>query len=73
MMERTCGNGFPVLSFFCSISPSNVMDAVHRVVGAALLYTHDGKEKNKGTKVEVEDWLRRWWRGQERRRALVND
>ena len=55
MMERTCGNGFPVLSFFCSISPSNVMDAVHRVVGAALLYTNDGKEKNKGTKVEVED------------------
>ena len=45
----------PCPIFFCSISPSNLMAAVHRVVGAALLYTNDGKEKNKGTKVEVED------------------
>ena len=46
--------------------------AVQRVVGAALLYTHNGRGKNEATSAEVENWLRRWKRGEERR-ALVAD
>ena len=49
------------------------MAAVQRVVGAsALLYTKDGSEKNEATEAEVEEWVRRWKRGEETR-ALVTD
>ena len=46
--------------------------AVQRVVGAALLYTNDGRETNEATEAEVEEWMRRWKRGEETR-ALVTD
>ena len=39
------------------------MAAVQRVVGAALLYTFDGRETNEVTEAEVEEWVRRWKRG----------
>ena len=45
---------------------------MQRVVGAALLYTFHGSEKNEATEAEVEEWLRKWKRGEERR-ALVTD
>ena len=48
------------------------MAAVQRVVGAALLYTRDGSETNEATEAEVEEWVRRWKRGEETR-ALVTD
>ena len=45
---------------------------MQRVVGPALLFTCNGREKNEATSAEVEDWLRKWKRGKERR-ALVTD
>ena len=45
---------------------------MQRVVGPALLYTYMGTEKNEATSAEVENWLKRWKRGEERR-ALVTD
>ena len=45
---------------------------MQRVVGPALLYTHDGREKNEATSAEVEDWVKRQ-RRKEERRALVTD
>ena len=69
MLVRTGGKGFPVLPP-CNIS--SVMAAVQRVVGAALLYTWGGKQKNEATEAEVEEWVRRWKRGEETR-ALVTD
>ena len=56
MLVRTGGKGFPVLPP-CNIS--SVMAAVQRVVGAALLYTWGGKQKNEATEAEVEEWVRR--------------
>ena len=70
MLERTGGKGFPVL--VDSSYLSTVVAAVQRVVGAALLYTKDGSEKNEATEAEVEEWVRRWKRGEEKR-ALVTD
>ena len=51
---------------------STVVAAVRRVVGPALLYTRDGRFKNEATPAEVENWLKRWKRAEERR-ALVTD
>ena len=45
---------------------------MQRVVGAALLYTRKRREKNEATEAEVEEWVRRWKRGEETR-ALVTD
>ena len=42
------------------------------VVGPTLLYTKDGRGKNMATSAEVENWLKRWKRKEERR-ALVTD
>ena len=72
MLQRTAGYGFPVLlDSYSSLSASIVLAAVQSV-GSALLYTHDGKEKNEATSAEVENWLKRWKRAEERR-ALVTD
>merc|ERR1712062_211215 len=71
MTQRTAGSGFPVLLDY-NISITSVMAAVQRVVGPALLYTNDGKEKNEATSAEVEIWLRNWKRGDERR-VFVTD
>ena len=73
MMQRTGGRGFPVLLENYSRSTTiSVMVALRRVVGEALLYTNNVKEENEATLAEVEEWLRRWKRGEERR-ALVTD
>ena len=45
---------------------------VQGVVGAALLYTKDGREKNEATEAEVEEWVR-WWKRGEEKRVLVTD
>ena len=45
---------------------------MQRVVGPALLYTKDGSEKNEATSAEVENWVKRWKRKEEKR-ALVTD
>ena len=71
MLERTGGKGFPVLVNSSSKSPS-VVAAVRKVVGTALLYTHNGSEKNEATEAELEEWVRRWKRGEETR-VLVTD
>ena len=71
MLQRTAGSGFPVL-----LDSQNVftplLAAVQRVVGPALLYTSRGREKNEATSAEVENWLKKWKKGEERR-ALVTD
>ena len=72
MKERTGGSGFPVLLDSFDMSTSSVMFTVQRVVGAALLYTKDGSGNNEANETEVENWLKRWKRGEERR-ALVTD
>ena len=54
------------------MSTSIVVAAVQRVVGPALLYTLDGQEKNEATSAEVEDWLKKWKRAEERR-VLISD
>ena len=56
VLVRTGGKGLHVLPP-CNIS--SVMAAVQRVVGAALLYTWGGKQKNEATEAEVEEWVRR--------------
>ena len=56
ILVRTGGKGLHVLPP-CNIS--SVMAAVQRVVGAALLYTWGGKQKNEATEAEVEEWVRR--------------
>ena len=71
MMQRTAGSGFPVLLDY-TVSRSTVVAAVQRVVGPVLLYTYDGREKNEATSAEVENWVKRWKRKEERR-ALVTD
>ena len=72
MLERTAGNGFPVLvDSNATCEMSTVLAAVQRVVGAALLYTDWGGQ-GEATEAEVEEWVRRWKRGEERR-ALVTD
>ena len=48
------------------------MAAVQRVVGAALLYTFNGREQNEATEAEVEEWVSRWKRGDETR-LLITD
>ena len=46
---------------------------MQKVVGPALLYTNDGRQKNgEATSAEVENWVKRWKRGEEKR-ALVTD
>ena len=70
MLVRTGGKGFPVLPP-CNIS--SVMAAVQRVVGAALVYTYDRYEKNKATEAEVEEWVRRWKKGEEARVLVTED
>ena len=73
MMQRMAGCGFPVLlENDASLSTPTVVATVQRVVGPALLYTYMGTEKNEATSAEVENWLKRWKRGEERR-ALVTD
>ena len=60
MLVRSGGKGFPLLLDFL-VSLSSVVAAVQRVVGAsALLYTKDGRQKNKATEAEVEKWVSRW-------------
>ena len=49
-----------------------VVAAVQRVVGPALLYTERGRQKNEATEAEVENWVKKWKRKEERR-ALVTD
>ena len=46
--------------------------AVQRVVGAALLYTCNGSLKKDSTEAEVEEWVSRWKRGEEKR-VLITD
>ena len=72
MLQRTAGSGFPILLRNYHLSTSSVKAAVQRVVGAALLYTNDGSEQNEAKESEVEEWLEKWKRGEERR-ALVTD
>ena len=53
---------------------STVVTTVQRVF-EALLYTsfpYMGRENNEATEAEVEDWLKNWKRGKEKR-ALVTD
>ena len=72
MLERTAGNGFPVLvDSNAACGMSRVLAAVQRVVGAALLYTDWGGH-GEAREAEVEEWVRRWKRGEERR-CLVTD
>ena len=72
MLERTAGKGFPILHDY-SVSTSSVVAAVQRVVGAsALLYTFDGRLKNEATEAEVEEWVSRWKRREEKK-VLVTD
>ena len=72
-LDRSGGKGFPVLFYYSKMSVSSVMATLQRVFGAsALLYTHGGSEKNEATEVEVEEWLRRWRTGEEKR-ILVTD
>ena len=70
MLERTGGKGFPVL-FDATGLASSLVATVQRVVGAALLYTYERKIYE-ATEAEVEEWLMRWKRGEEKR-ALVAD
>ena len=71
MMQRTAGSGFPVLLF--GVLTSSLVAAVQKVVGPALLYTYNGRKKNgEATSAEVENWVKRWKRGEEKR-ALVTD
>ena len=71
--QMLTSSGFPVLlETTFPASTSIVVAAVQRVVGPALLYTKDGREKNEATSAEVENWLKRWKRKEERR-ALVTD
>ena len=76
MRQRTARSGFPVLlDLYVStsiVSTSTVVAAVQRVVRPVLLYTSNGSAKNEATEAEVENWVRRWKRGDERR-ALVTD
>ena len=74
MLQRTAGSGFPVLldSYFSFMSKFNVFVSMQRVVGPALLYTHNGRGKNEAISAEVENWVTRWKRGEEKR-ALVTD
>ena len=70
MLERTAGKGFPVLVDYTSVSTSCVVNAVQGFVGTTLHYTSAGSLKNTATEAEVEDWLKKWRMGEERR-ALV--
>ena len=72
MLERTAGKGFPILIDGQSMSTSSVVAAVQRVVGAPLLYTHDGSQKNEATEAEVKEWVSRW-KGREEKRVLIID
>merc|ERR1712211_159250 len=72
MLQRTAGSGFPVLIKNHHTPVWQVVAAVQRVAGPALLYTYCGAEKNEATNAEVEDWVRRWKRGEERR-VLITD
>ena len=45
---------------------------MQRVVGAALLYTFNGREKNEATEAEVEEWVSRWKRREEKK-VLITD
>ena len=44
---------------------------MQRIVGV-LLYTRNGSETNEATEAELEEWVRRWKRGEETR-VLVTD
>ena len=55
------------------MSVSSVVAAVQRVVGAALLYTWGGKQKNEATEAEVEEWVSRWKRGEETRLLITDE
>ena len=73
MLDRTAGSGFPVLADFSKpVSRSSVVAAVQRILGTTLLYTNYGSKENEATEAEVEEWVRRWKRGEERR-ALITD
>ena len=73
MLARTAGKGFPILFDCYSVSLSSVVAAVQRVVGAsALLYTYNGSLKNEATEAEVEEWVSRWKRREEKK-VLVTD
>ena len=50
-----------------------VVAAVQRVVGPALLYTKDGRGKNEATSAEVENWVMKWKRKEERRALVADD
>ena len=73
MLERTGGKGFPIL-MDDDVSLSNVVAAVQRVVGpSTLLYTcKNGRQKEEATEAEVEEWVRRWKRGEETRVLLTD-
>ena len=73
MLVRSGGKGFPIL-FDLNVSASSVVAAVQRVVGAStLLYTDKGSEKNEATEAEVEEWVSRWKRGEEKRLLLTDE
>ena len=59
-------------AFTDPLSTSSVVAAVQRVVGPALLYTDHGSEKNEATSAEVENWVMKLKR-EEERRVLVTD
>ena len=46
---------------------------MQRVVGPALLYTNDGSEKNEATSAEVENWVKKLKRKEERRALLTDE
>ena len=76
IMQRTAGSGFPVLLQrlpSSSVSISSVAAAVQRVVGPALLYTKDGRRKNEATSAEVENWVKKWKRAEEKRVLVTSE
>ena len=69
--ERTAGGGFPVLYY--GVPSSSVVPAVQGVVGPTLLYTFYGREKNEATSAEVENWLKKLKRKEEKRVLVTDD
>ena len=79
MLVRTGGKGFPILVQEY-VSASSMVHFVQRALGATLLYTYDGIDKygasigrKKTTEADVEEWVRRWKRGEEKRVLLTDD
>ena len=79
VLDRTGGRGFPVLFtddipvlFESTVSRSSVVAAVQKVVGDILLYTNREIGNDNASEADVEEWLKRQKKGEEKR-ALVVD